>query len=581
MEKTTSEESATANGELAERAAASTPKEGKLEAADGHGACGAEWTEEELSTEQPATSPEEEFALPAAAAAATAAEEEEAQQQQQRQQQWQAGAGPMPMYPVWPAPLVPLVLMGHDGGQGCGAWWQPVVMAAPVAPAEPWTKPAPPVATGEPAKSSKEGLQGQPLERIFSVQTGSFRVCWHVDARKLRGDDLQLVSPSFELALSSRFPNATFKLMVLLKVVKFSKGGRCFRKSQGKGYISLKCETDLNEGVPLVSFNLLVGKEGGAPLAPKTHDFSKGAVFEAPEVWDFGAAVDPQTATCCVGVEVLPSRSSAIPDPTGAQHDIFPNLDAAGSIRSLGKLAAMLGTPEEVKASLPEVFEPREQESWDLDSQSTSADSHDGSAHHIKCDLSSKDLGSASSTFLTDLGQSSTEGSTQSSPQSLSRTVHQDVGHMTRPCGRKRRPSKNPKGQRSPCSFFLKGCCRFGEKCRDAHVLPSSGPEKKPERSTAPKLRPDACRVCGKVTDPPHWGNECPEKDKVTGKSGSESAFVAIGNVPTCSFASRAEGVGAPLVVQAPIAGDGGLSHGGMQEQETDLEASLRTPTAR
>jgi hypothetical protein len=445
-------------------------------------------------------------------------------------------------------------------------------------PPEPW-RPHAPVAS-EPAKSSNDCSQGQLLERTFSVESGSFRVCWHVDARKvLRGDDLQLVSPPFELALGNRFPSATFKLMLFPKVVKVTKSGHSFRRSPGKGHIRLKCEADLSEsngeGVPPVRFNLFVGKEGSAPVAsPRTHDFSRSAVFEAPEVWDFRAAVDPKTATCSVSVEVLPSWPRARPDhPMGSQHDAFPSLDAAaGSIRSLGKLAAMLSTPEEVKANLPEVFEAREQPSWDMDSQSTSADSHDGSAHNIKCEFPSEDLGRqsksldshtpptpGSSTCLGSLDQSSTYGSTQSSPQSFSR-----VAHISRQGGRKRRQSKIPKGHRSPCSYFLKGCCKFGDSCRDVHVLSPSGPEKPAER-TGPKLRPDACRVCGKVTDPPHWGNECPEKDKVTRESGSGSAFVAPGSTPASSAAPRAEAVGAPLVVQAQ-ATSGGLPHGGMQE---------------
>jgi hypothetical protein len=209
----------------------------------------------------------------------------------------------------------------------------------------------------------------------------------------------------------------------------------------------------------------------------------------------------------------------------------------------------MFSTPEPVKANLLEGFEPREQQSWDLDSQSTSADSHDGSAHHIKCDFLSKDLGSASSAVLSDLGQSSTYGSTQSSPQSL--FAHPDAGTMARQGGRKRRQSKNPKGHRSPCSFFLKGSCRFGEKCRDAHVAPPSGPQES-THGTFPKLQPNACRVCGKVTDPPHWGNECPDKDKLKDKASAD-----------------ADARGAPLVVQVQDA-SGCLPHGNMQD--IDLE---------
>ncbi|CAE8669697.1 unnamed protein product [Polarella glacialis] len=60
--------------------------------------------------------------------------------------------------------------------------------------------------------------QPQTLTRAFSVKSGFFRVHWTVDARKLRGNDKQAVSPPFELSFGSQFPNVTFKMMIYPKV---------------------------------------------------------------------------------------------------------------------------------------------------------------------------------------------------------------------------------------------------------------------------------------------------------------------------------------------------------------------------
>merc|ERR1719148_158595 len=57
-------------------------------------------------------------------------------------------------------------------------------------------------------------LQAQSLKRAYSPSSGVYRVHWLVDARKLRGNDKQAVSPPFELFSAHRQHGATFKMMI-------------------------------------------------------------------------------------------------------------------------------------------------------------------------------------------------------------------------------------------------------------------------------------------------------------------------------------------------------------------------------
>jgi len=53
-----------------------------------------------------------------------------------------------------------------------------------------------------------------------------------------------------------------------------------------------------------------------------------------------------------------------------------------------------------------------------------------------------------------------------------------------------------------PCGFYFSGWCKYGDSCRFDHGNGNTA-------STQP-LHKDACRICGQITDPPHWGDECP-----------------------------------------------------------------------
>eukprot|EP00442_Polarella_glacialis_P008818 CAMPEP_0115083666 /NCGR_PEP_ID=MMETSP0227-20121206/20719_1 /TAXON_ID=89957 /ORGANISM="Polarella glacialis, Strain CCMP 1383" /LENGTH=422 /DNA_ID=CAMNT_0002472163 /DNA_START=59 /DNA_END=1327 /DNA_ORIENTATION=+ len=158
--------------------------------------------------------------------------------------------------------------------------------------------------------------QPQTLTRAFSVKSGFFRVHWTVDARKLRGNDKQAVSPPFELSFGSQFPNVTFKMMIYPKAVSDSKGGASFKKARGHGYVQLKCEAELSEAIANVAFRISIGSgdKMQPPRGPVAHNFSSSAVCGLPkeqEEWDFESVKDTDSMTFVVCLEIVP-RSGGI-----------------------------------------------------------------------------------------------------------------------------------------------------------------------------------------------------------------------------------------------------------------------------
>jgi hypothetical protein len=143
-----------------------------------------------------------------------------------------------------------------------------------------------------------------------------FQVDWIVDARKMKGNDRQVVSPPFELpvfAASGQEAQVTFKLMICALSRGDWKGGTSFKKSSSKGVIHLKCEGDLDESVADVSFCFAVGSAAGLPTSlprgPLTHNFARCAVGRLPDdqaEWDFTSAVDEDSLTLLVRVAAMP-----------------------------------------------------------------------------------------------------------------------------------------------------------------------------------------------------------------------------------------------------------------------------------
>jgi len=186
-----------------------------------------------------------------------------------------------------------------------------IVSSSPAPKAAPSIAPPPglPAPATTPTNSRAVNTKPQALVSAFEPSTGYFRVEWAVDARKLRGNDKQAVSPPFEVPLGKGLPSVNFKMMVYPIVRTASKGGACFQKSRGRGYIQVKCEAENASAAASVSFKLAIGTKRCAQAArgPILHNFSMSAIGGLPkaqEEWDFNAAVDAESSTFTVCLQI-------------------------------------------------------------------------------------------------------------------------------------------------------------------------------------------------------------------------------------------------------------------------------------
>merc|ERR1712139_312928 len=82
--------------------------------------------------------------------------------------------------------------------------------------------------------------QAHNLTRLQSVSVPlRSRIFWTVDARKLRSNHKQLMSPPFELSLGPQNTNALFKMGIYPK-----EEGSSFQKANGHGRVQVKCESE-------------------------------------------------------------------------------------------------------------------------------------------------------------------------------------------------------------------------------------------------------------------------------------------------------------------------------------------------
>lgn len=143
----------------------------------------------------------------------------------------------------------------------------------------------------------------------------SYQVVWTVDARKLKGNDKQAVSPPFALHFSEQHRNVTFKMMMCPKGKDEGKGGgpgsSTFKKTDGMGIIQLKCEGDLSSTNSSVRFRLATHNKLTSqrtelselqwfPTEFVQHNFSHSALCGLPksnDVWDFAKVIDKDSMT--------------------------------------------------------------------------------------------------------------------------------------------------------------------------------------------------------------------------------------------------------------------------------------------
>merc|ERR1712187_1058508 len=154
----------------------------------------------------------------------------------------------------------------------------------------------------------------QTLVQAFDVNAGVYRVSWVVDARKLKANDKQGVSPEFQISCSSG-SSMVFKLMVYPKAKQDGKGSVSFKKAKGRGFVQLKCESETAgfERCPLsfrIGTSSAIGQIGAElPRGPVTHDFAQNStcgLARANDEWDFSKVVDEAAQTFVIYLEVLP-----------------------------------------------------------------------------------------------------------------------------------------------------------------------------------------------------------------------------------------------------------------------------------
>jgi hypothetical protein len=190
----------------------------------------------------------------------------------------------------------------------------------------------------------------QYLTRRYEESDGGYRVMWRVDARKLVGNDKQIVSPAIPIYFSPEHPEVTFKLMLYPKmpeglvidneskggqikgenkgeqgkVEKQNKGGSqakgssCFKNSKGWGLIQLKCESDLLKAGSFVHMRLAISRPDGElgqwrpEGRPQHHDFAHSTICGLPkdkgfDLWNFLEVVDESKETfdvhLCIGCQ--------------------------------------------------------------------------------------------------------------------------------------------------------------------------------------------------------------------------------------------------------------------------------------
>jgi len=197
---------------------------------------------------------------------------------------------PPAQMPSMPAPVLDIP-QGHD---------------APLA--QPGHTPGAGIAGLSPEALQKPGLLAE------STSSGCTHVHWALDARKLEGQDKQAVSPVFNVDLPG-FGQTPFKLVLQPKATNDGKHGSGFKKAKGHGRIVLKCEAQLPEDAPCVSFRMGVGRadKGSETLQPFRGPVSENffehschGVPRADEDWDFTVSVE-KSRTFVVTVEVAPT----------------------------------------------------------------------------------------------------------------------------------------------------------------------------------------------------------------------------------------------------------------------------------
>lgn len=191
----------------------------------------------------------------------------------------------------------------------------------PVVPPGNWSQAASAIAAAVPAedvagfadppKPKTSAPRDEALQCTRDEDSGLCKIRWLVDASVLTKNQLQVPSPEFSLHLGEE---VQFKLILEAKETE-GRGGRSFKKANGKGVVLLKCMNPETHSDPRVAFTVSVESPSGhsqraQPRGPVSHDFSKeGVVCGLPEndaVWHCMKVVDKETQRFAVCLEELP-----------------------------------------------------------------------------------------------------------------------------------------------------------------------------------------------------------------------------------------------------------------------------------
>jgi len=151
-----------------------------------------------------------------------------------------------------------------------------------------------------------EALRPNTLSRVV-CPSGSTCITWVADARKLESWDKQAVSPQFSIDVPGHGEHL-FKIVIYPTVVNDGKHGAAFKKAKGRGRVVLKCDSELPEIFPNLTFRIGVGSGNTlqATRGPVSHNFKEqscGGLLKGDEEWHFNTAVDAsRTFIITIGV---------------------------------------------------------------------------------------------------------------------------------------------------------------------------------------------------------------------------------------------------------------------------------------
>mmetsp|Transcript_34860 Transcript_34860/g.80291 ORF Transcript_34860/g.80291 Transcript_34860/m.80291 type:complete len:444 (+) Transcript_34860:66-1397(+) len=173
----------------------------------------------------------------------------------------------------------------------------------------PASPPQQPMPWPSPCPVGLQAFHPQPhtIRHFLNMETGMHQVFWHLDASKLKGQERQTVSPPFELPFEGQ---VSFRLVLLPKPNPDGKGGASFQKSGGVGSVHLKCEAA--KGMVNFFVSISSGRPDfkREPRGPVKHNFAELSTCSLPkgqEMWDFTKAIDKDTQTFAVCLEIASS----------------------------------------------------------------------------------------------------------------------------------------------------------------------------------------------------------------------------------------------------------------------------------